>query len=224
MRDVKNIILSLICVIMLGVLMSCQEDDEPSPTLRPALDITELTIEVGDSARLQVCNTDSINFVSTNNPQVISLRIDGTDVVVYALAKGTAIINVGVNGARLKCDVEVVDVETPALDFSKELNDSRSRYVSPSLSIYYDTPGTLFSITDENIIEIRDLSTSDYIKFNPGTAQLKEGTLANASLDVNGVNVSLMRATLIRLTPDGSVWFYLIDTYGNNIILAVTDL
>ena len=155
---------------------------------------------------------------------MISLRIDGTDIVVYAHAEGEATINIGVDGARLKCDVKVVEAEKTAVDFTEEINDSCSRYASPSLSIYYDTPGTLFSITDENIIEIRDLSTSDYIKFNPGTAQLKEGTLANASLEVNGINISLMRATLIRLAPNGSMWFYLIDTYGNNIILAVTDL
>ena len=70
----------------------------------------------------------------------------------------------------------------PKYDFAEELKDSHCRYVSPSLSIYYDTPGTMFSVEDNRIIEIRDLSTGDYLKFDLGTNTPKQGLLENAYL------------------------------------------
>ena len=224
MREAKNIILSLMCFIMFGALVSCSEDDEPTPTLRPTLSATELAIEMGDSARLQVLNADSINFVSTNNSQVLSLRIEGTDVIVYALAEGEAKININVNGARLYCDVVVNKNATPQIDFSKELQDVRTRFVSPSLSLFYETPGTIVSVAEGNMIEMRSLITSDNIIFNLGEVALKEGTLPNATLQINGNSVELKQATLERLSPDGSMWINILDTNGNRMVLVVTDM
>lgn len=202
-------------------VVSCAEDVEPIVKERPSLSATTLSLEVGDSAILHVANADTIYMVSTNAPNVVSMQIVGVDITVKAIAVGEASININVNGARLMCGVEVYEKTTTKDDFSTELNDGRCRFVSPSLAIYYDTPGTIFSIANNQIIEIRNLSTGDHVKFDMGTTTPTQGTLNNASLIINGTSISLKHASLEHHTPDGSMWFHLIDTNDNNITLKI---
>ncbi|MBR5332972.1 MAG: hypothetical protein IKV32_06735 [Muribaculaceae bacterium] len=215
-------------IMLLSMLMafvaSCDEGAEPVVKERPLLSATTLSLEVGDSAILHVANADTIYMASTNAPNVVSVRIDGIDIIVKALTVGEANININVNGARLMCGVEVYEKTTTKDDFSTELNDDRCRFVSPSLAIYYDTPGTIFSIANNQIIEIRDLSTGDHVKFDMGTTTPTQVTLNNASLIINGTSINLKHASLEHHTPDGSMWFYLIDTNDNSIILVVANL
>ena len=215
----QNIILSMFVAFWACAVVSCDEDVEPIVKERPSLSATTLSLEVGDSAILHVANADTIYMASTNAPNVVSVRIDGIDIIVKALTVGEANININVNGARLMCGVEVYEKTTTKDDFSTELNDDRCRFVSPSLAIYYDTPGTIFSIANNQKIEIRDLSTGDHVKFDMGTTTPTQGTLNNASLIINGTTIILKHASLEHHTPDGSMWFHLIDTNDNSITL-----
>ena len=219
----RNIILSIFVVLLTCAVASCSEDDEPVVKERPSLSVTSLSLEVGDSAILHVANADTIYSATTNASNVVSMRIEGVDIIVKALAVGEASININVNGARLMCGIEVYEKSTTKEDFSAELNDDRCRFVSPSLTIYYDTPGTIFSIANNQIIEIRDLSTGDYVKFDMGTTTPTQGTLNNASLTINGASVNLKYASLEHHTPDGSMWFHLID-YNNNSLVLKTEI
>lgn len=224
MLKLKNISILLVCIVMLISFMSCSDDDEPVERLRPSLSVSSLNLEVGDSAILKVNNVESGISVFTDAPKVIALRVVGTDIIVKALSQGEAIISVRVSGARLTCNVVVLGMDTPEYDFNKELQDERCRFVSPTLTMYYDTPGTIVSVTKDNVIEVRSLITGDNISFNPGTKTLAEGNIHNASLKINNTPVSLKQTTLHRLTPTGSMWFALLDTKGNRIVLVITDL
>lgn len=224
MCNAKNIWQLLLAALMMVVVVGCSNNDEPVERLRPSLSMSSLNLEVGDSAILKVNNVESGISVFTDTPQVIALRVVGTDIIVKALSQGEAIISVSVSGARLKCNVVVVGTDTPEYDFSKELQDERCRYVSPTLSMYYDTPGTIVSVTDDNVIEVRSLITGDLVTFTPGVKKLVEGNLENASLQVNGNNMVLKSVELHRLDPDGSMWIEMIDDNDNRIVLAITDL
>lgn len=206
------------------VVASCSDDDEPVERLRPSLSVSQLSLEVGDSAILQVVNADTIISATTDAPQVVMLRVEGTNVIVKAIAQGEATVAINVKGARLKCDVTVIGVDTPQDDFDKELLDERCRFVSPALSMYYDTPGTIFTIATNGTIEVRSLISGDHISFNPGTKNLSEGSLPNASLKINDSPIELKQTTLHRLTPTGSMWLSLLDTHGNRMALVVTEL
>ena len=224
MRDAKNIWKLLWMALISIVGVGCNDADDPIERLRPSLSVSQLSLEVGDSAILQVVNTDTIISATTDAPQVIMLRVEGTNVIVKAIAQGEATVAINVKGARLKCDVTVIGVDTPQDDFDKELLDERCRFVSPSLSLYYDTPGTIVSVTNGNVIEMRSLITGDNISFNPGTTMLQEGLLPNATLKINDTPVNLKQASLVRLATDGSMWINILDTNGNRMVLVVTDM
>ena len=140
-RDAKNIWKLLLVALISIVGVGCNDADEPIERLRPTLSVSQLSLEVGDSAILQVVNTDTIISATTDAPQVVMLRVEGTNVIVKAIAQGEATVAINVKGARLKCDVIVTKDDTPQYDFSQELLDERCRFVSPTLSMYYDTPG-----------------------------------------------------------------------------------
>ena len=224
MRDAKNIWKLLLVALISIVGVGCNDADEPIERLRPSLSVSQLSLEVGDSAILQVVNADTIISATTNAPQVVMLRVEGTNVIVKAIAQGEATVAINVKGARLKCDVTVIGVDTPQDDFDKELLDERCRFVSQSLSLYYDTPGTIVSVTNGNVIEMRSLITGDNISFNPGTTPLQEGLLPNATLKINDTPVNLKQASLVRLATDGSMWINILDTNGNRMVLVVTDM
>lgn len=224
MRDAKNIWKLLLVALISIVGVGCNDADDPIERLRPSLSVSQLSLEVGDSAILQVVNTDTIISATTDAPQVIMLRVEGTNVIVKAIAQGEATVAINVKGARLKCDVTVIGVDTPQDDFDKELLDERCRFVSQSLSLYYDIPGTIVSVTNENVIEMRSLITGDNISFNPGTTPLQEGLLPNATLKINDTPVNLKQASLVRLAADGSMWLNLLDSKGNCMTLVVTDI
>lgn len=224
MRDAKNIWKLLLVALISIVGVGCNDADDPIERLRPSLSVSQLSLEVGDSAILQVVNADTIISTTTDAPQVVMLRVEGTNVIVKAIAQGEATVAINVKGARLKCDVTVIGVDTPQDDFDKELLDERCRFVSPSLSLYYDTPGTIVSVTNGNVIEMRSLITGDNISFNPGTTPLQEGLLPNATLKINDTPVNLKQASLVRLATDGSMWINILDTNGNRMVLVVTDM
>ena len=224
MLKLRNTSCLFLTLVILIVCISCNNEDEPIVKPRPSLSVNSLNLEVGDSAILHIENTDSVISAITNAPQVISLRINGSNIIVQALSQGNAVITINAHGARLQCDVVVNESQIPQPDFDKELQDERSRFVSPFLSLYYDTPGTIFSVSSNNVIEVRSLITGDNISFNPDTTTLQEGNLPNASLYINGNKTTLRQATLQRLSPNGSMWFNLLDTNGNQIVLVVTDI
>lgn len=226
LRDIG--ILLLLNIMLMGLTASCDSNDEPidNPTNqpRPYLSDTSITLAVGDSAILHVINADSITSATTSDHKIISLEISDTNITAKALSKGEATISVNAYGARLSCNVKVTASATPSFDFGKELQDNRCRFTSPSLSLYYDTPGTIFSLSNDRSIEARSLITGDHITFYPGTTNPKEGNLPNATLHANATQIELKQATLERITPDNAMWFNLLDTSNNRIILVVTDL
>lgn len=223
-NKITNISILLISILLTYILVSCGSDGESEPRLHPTLSDSTIEIEVGDSTILQVLNAQTITSVSTNEPEVISLRISGTDIIVVAIAEGNAYINVNIEGVKLNCKVIVAASPVNTYDFIQELQDERSRFVSPSLSIYYDTPGTIFSIAEGYVVEIYDLSTGDHVVFNPGASVLSEGELPNATLQVNGNIIELKQKTLELYKSDGSMWFNLLDVNDNRLVLVVADL
>lgn len=223
-KKTTNISILLISILLTYILVSCGSDGESEPRLHPTLSNSTIEIEVGDSTILQVLNAQTITSVSTNEPEVISLRISGTDIIVTALAEGDAYINVNIEGVKLNCKVIVSASPVNSYDFTQELQDERCRFVSSSLSIYYDTPGTIFSIAEGNVVEIHNISTGDHVVFNAGTSVLLEGELPNAMLQINGNTIELKQKTLELLKLDGSMWFNLLDVNNKRFVLVVANL
>lgn len=224
---VRYIGILFLWTLLAGVITSCNGDEpvaEPITQLRPSLSDSVLNISVGDSAVLRVLNVDTILSVTTNMPEIISHEISDTIITVKALSEGEATVIVNTIGARLRCDVFVSAKPISSYDFSKELQNALCRYVSHSLSMSFDTPGTIFSIKESGVIEVRSLITGDNILFSPGMDELTEGLLPNATLQVNGNYIEIQEVILEKVAPDNSMWLNLLDAKGNRIVLVVTDM
>ena len=155
-RSLKDIVILLLSIVVISVfaISCCEDGPTQEERLRPSLSVSTLNLEVGDSAILYVSNAEVINSVTTTSSHVISVQINDLSVVVKALAKGNAIIDVNADGARLRCSVLVEESDVPPFDFSNELIDAHCRFVSPILLLNYDIPGTIFSKSQEKIFTL----------------------------------------------------------------------
>ena len=105
MQGLKEFVIILLSIIIFGSYVWSCCDEEPSPVerLRPTLSTSTLKLEVGDSAVIHVSNTELISSVTITSTHVISLQVKEFEIIVKALAKGNAIIDVNADGVVNLC-------------------------------------------------------------------------------------------------------------------------
>ncbi len=213
----------IILALLVLILSACGGNDDNVEILRPQLSQSSLTINEGETARLTVSSAQQVT-AKVSDETVISVNVSGCDILVKALAQGNAVVKIDADGHWLQCPVTVIASDKP-YDFTPELSNSKSRYTSQSLSLVYDdTPGVIFTLSHNGIIEILDLDSGANIVFNPGVSEYTLGTLENASLIVNGVVKTLSEAIVERCDNSG-VWLNLtVADSCEHIVLVITDL
>lgn len=218
----KTSILHLIILTLASFAISCGDDNDPINPPRPKLDRNELTMTVGECDTLTVSNATTITASASTD--AVRLKVTDNKIIVTAVNVGEASITVSADNQQLSCKVKVTAKIPSSNDFAKELNDTRSRYVSSNgASMYYDTPGTLFSITKAHIIEVRNLDSNEYVRLNCGNNPINVGDMPNATLVINGDEVSLLAARAERCDDIG-MWFNLVTIDGTAIVLVITDI
>ena len=212
-----------ILLILMAVLSACEEDN--TQELVPTLSHDSLTMSIGDVAEIVVNNAGKIE-AKAGKP-IIDVESNANVVLVKALSSGNARIFINADGHRLECDVTINDVrggdltENDEYDFSAELNDETSRYVSSQLSMRYDDCGVMIVRESQSIV-ITSLDKGDEIVFS------YKGTLSDATeiqevmLVVNDERVTLQSARVERLNNQG-VWINMKTSAGAHIVLVVTD-
>ena len=212
-----------ILLILMALLSACDEDN--TQELVPTLSHDSLTMAIGDVAEIVVNNAGKIE-AKAGTP-IIDIESNANVVLVKALSSGNARIFINADGHRLECDVTINDVrggdltENDEYDFSAELNDETSRYVSSQLSMRYDDCGVMIVRESQSIV-ITSLDKGDEIVFS------YKGTLSDATeiqevmLVVNDERVTLQSARVERLNNQG-VWINMKTSAGAHIVLVVTD-
>ena len=212
-----------ILLIFMVVLSACEEDD--AQELLPALSHNSLTMAVGDVAQITVDNAQSIE-VKVGSP-IISVEKKGIVILVTALSHGRTKIYVNADGHRLECDVKIEDVisggtdENDKYDFSAELSDKTTRFVSPGLSLRYDDCGVLIAMDNQHITMV-SLDMGDVVEFRYSGVLLEGANVENAQLSVNGKIVNLQSARVEKLSQEG-LWLNLKMSTGSYIVMVVTD-
>lgn len=209
----------IIIIMVIALFIACQNEDGPIQSPRPSIDKTSLSLKLGERDTLIVSNAD--NIIATPSSDIVEVEIKGCQIIVSAIKVGNTTISITANQHSLSCAVTVTAEPTSTNEFEDELNDNRSKYTSPTLSMYYDTPGTMFSAADDNTIEVRNLTTGDHIKFH--TPQMTIGELANMTLVVNNEPITLISARLER-DDDFGTWINLTAIDGSKIVLVVSDI
>ena len=212
-----------ILLVLMVVLSACDEDN--TQELLPALSHNSLAMTVGEVAQITVSNAHLIE-AKVGSP-IISVEQKGIEILVEALSRGRTKIFVNADGHRLVCDVTIEDAigggdaDSDKYDFSAELDDSTTRFISPELSLRYDDCGVLIVKGDQHITMV-SLDMGDEIKLKYSGVLMEGADVENAQLSVNGKIVELQSARVEKMSQQG-VWINMKMRTGSHIAMVVTD-
>lgn len=204
-------LISRISLILLTAIAVACGNDEPVNPQEPFLTPSSLSLTVGDKATVVVENLSE--FEITYNPEIITAVCSGKTINVEAIAVGMTDLRIISPSVRLTCHISVVSPADVPYDFSPELENDAERYVSRSISLNYDTSGTIFSVDADGTISIVDITSGKNITFNESTATLFE----------NGENIPLSKVSIEKTAGDKR-WFHLVDADGFHIVLVFSSL
>ena len=222
MSRLKNILLVLFAL----VIVSCGSDNKE---IVPSLSQETIAMTVGEHKTVIVNNADNVS--ASVSSSVVSVNVIDNSIGITALKAGECDVRITADGHRLQCRVIVVDNSTPEeddssepeedYDFSAELQDATSRYVSSEMEITYGV-GVLFSVENGNNVSILNLDTGDNINFR-FDGNVAMGVLSNPQLKVQGNVIELTQAKVEQLNASG-MWIHITTATNEHITLVVTDL
>ena len=101
-KKLKKGLIGMLCLLSIQMLLGCMGEAFAAPSL----DITQVTLSVGEKVELTVCDADKAVKWSSSNRKVATVSRKG---VVKAKKKGKAKITAKVGKKRLTCRVKVVN-------------------------------------------------------------------------------------------------------------------
>lgn len=221
-------LINILLVLFALVIVSCGSDNKE---IVPSLSQEEVTMTVGEHTIVIVNNADNVS--ASVSSSVVSVNVTDNSIGITALKAGECDVRITADGHRLQCCVVVVEdsqqeeeqekPEEPEkeYDFSSELQDATSRYVSSELVITYGV-GILFSVEYGNNVSILNLDTGDNVNFR-FDGNVAMDILSNPQLKVNDSLIELTQAKVEQLNATG-MWIHITTTTNEHITLVVTDL
>ena len=219
-------LINILLVLYALLIVSCSSDNKE---IVPSLSQEEVAMIVGNQTIITVNNADNVS--ASVSSSVVSINVTDNYITITALKAGECNVRITADGHRLQCRVIVVDNSTPEeddssepeedYDFSAELQDATSRYVSSELEIIYGV-GVLFSVENGNNVSILNLDTGDNINFR-FDGNVAMGVLSNPQLKVQGNVIELTQAKVEQLNASG-MWIHITTATNEHITLVVTDL
>ena len=219
-------LINILLVLYALLIVSCSSDNKE---IVPSLSQEEVAMIVGNQTIITVNNADNVS--ASVSSSVVSINVTDNYITITALKAGECNVRITADGHRLQCRVIVVDNSTPEeddssepeedYDFSAELQDATSRYVSSELEITYGV-GVLFSVENGNNVSILNLDTGDNINFR-FEGNIAMGVLSNPQLKVQGNVIELTQAKVEQLNASG-MWIHITTATNEHITLVVTDL
>ncbi len=216
----------LLCLFVFAIT-SCGSDEKE---LTPSLGQEELIISEGEQAIITVNNANNVSAVASASN--VSVNVSGNRVYITAVKAGECTVRVTADGYRLQCKVVVLDnskaeEDEPSepeddYDFSAELQDATSRYVSSELALRYDDIGVAFMVENGNKITIQHLDNGEIVNFRfDGNVAL--GVLNNPQLSVNSNVVEIKHAEIKQLNASG-MWILITTISNEHITIVLTDV
>lgn len=219
-------LINILLVLYALLIVSCSSDNKE---IVPSLSQETIAMTVGEHKTVIVNNADNVS--ASVNSSVVSVNVTDNYITITALKAGECNVRITADGHRLQCRVIVVDNSTPEeddssepeedYDFSAELQDATSRYVSSELEITYGV-GVLFSVENGNNVSILNLDTGDNVNFR-FEGNIAMGVLSNPQLKVQGNVIELTQANVEQLNASG-MWIHITTATNEHITLVVTDL
>ena len=219
-------LINILLVLYALLIVSCSSDNKE---IVPSLSQETIAMTIGEHKTVIVNNADNVS--ASVNSSVVSVNVTDNYITITALKAGECNVRITADGHRLQCRVIVVDNSTPEeddssepeedYDFSAELQDATSRYVSSELEIIYGV-GVLFSVENGNNVSILNLDTRDNINFR-FEGNIAMGVLSNPQLKVQGNVIELTQAKVEQLNASG-MWIHITTATNEHITLVVTDL
>jgi hypothetical protein len=221
-------LINILLVLYALLIVSCSSDNKE---IVPSLSQETIAMTIGEHKTVIVNNADNVS--ASVNSSVVSVNVTDNYITITALKAGECNVRITADGHRLQCRVVVVDdsqqeeeqekPEEPEneYDFSVELQDATSRYVSSELAITYGV-GVFFSVENGNNVSILNLDTGDNVNFR-FDGNVAMGVLSNPQLKVNDRIIELTQAKVEQLNATG-MWIHITTSNNEHITLVITDL
>lgn len=221
-------LINILLVLYALLIVSCSSDNKE---IVPSLSQETIAMTVGEHKTVIVNNADNVS--ASVNSSVVSVNVTDNYITITALKAGECDVRITADGHRLQCCVVVVEdsqqeeeqekPEEPEneYDFSVELQDATSRYVSSELAITYGV-GVFFSVENGNNVSILNLDTGDNVNFR-FDGNVAMGVLSNPQLKVNDRIIELTQAKVEQLNATG-MWIHITTSNNEHITLVITDL
>lgn len=214
------------------ILTACHSRDDDDGLLFAAISADSVELIVGQQTAVSVSNATDIRAVS-EDAAIATATVVGNEVIIEGVSTGLTSVTIYGDRRAMRCRVNVkpgatsvdTDPESPQEpQDDAELSDDEVRYVSKMLTMRYQTPGTIFMCyTDGRRIVMRSLDTGDAVTFDFGTSQRNEHPLTQAALNVNGEDVALDSAAIVRVSDD-RVWVRIHTAEWNHTVWLVVPL
>ena len=239
----RGMLRPLFRTILYGVLVSigcmvhsaCSDDHKNTMIneTRPSAETSYLSIPLGQSREIKIRNATEIHTASV--PSFVEVTVTDNILTVFGKNVGKGVLDIRADGYLLRCTVEVIDVpdvnDDDAFpdDTAEQLSDTSVRLMYGKLVIKYDDPGNMFAVSSDHCTVIaRSLHTGGRISVSSPSPfmDLADGiapyTLVSPSLDVNGENVELTKAVVLKVS-DNRIWLLCMPAHKKTCLWLVME-
>lgn len=239
----RGMLRPLFRTILYGVLVSigcighsaCSDDHKNTmiDEARPYAETSYLSIPLGQSREIEIRNAAEANAASV--PSFVEVTATSNILTVFGKNVGKGELDIRADGYLLRCTVEVIDVpdvnDDDAFpdDTAEQLADTSVRLMYGKLVMKYDDPGNMFAVSSDHCTVIaRSLHTGGRISVSSPSPfmDIADGiapyTLVSPSLIVNGENVELSKAVVLKVSDD-RIWILCIPAHRNTCLWLVME-
>lgn len=239
----RGMLRPLFRTILYGVLVSigcighsaCSDDHKNTmiDETRPYAEISYLSIPLGQSREIEIRNATEANAASVLS--FVEVTATGNVLTVFGKNVGKGELDIRADGYLLRCTVEVIDVPDVADDdafpddTAEQLADMSVRLMYGNMVMKYDDPGNMFAVSSDHCtVTARSLHTGGRVcvsspsPFMDVADEMVPYTLVSPSLGVNGENVELSKAVVLKVS-DNRMWLLCMPAHRKTCLWLVME-
>lgn len=238
----RGMLRPLLRTILYGVLVpmvcmvhsACSESHKNTmiDETRPYAETSYLSIPLGQSREIEIRNAAEANAASV--PSFVEVTATGNMLTVFGKNVGKGELDIRADGYLLRCTVEVLNVPDVADDAfpddtAEQLADMSVRLMYGNMVMKYDDPGNMFAVSSDHCtVTARSLHTGGRVfvsspsPFMDVADDMVPYTIVSPSLGVNGENVELSRAVVLKVS-DNRIWLLCMPAHKKTCLWLVME-
>lgn len=230
----RTILYGVLVPMVCMVHSACSESHKNTmiDETRPYAETSYLSIPLGQSREIEIRNAVEANAASV--PSFVEVTATGNMLTVFGKNVGKGELDIRADGYLLRCTVEVLNVPDVADDAfpddtAEQLADMSVRLMYGNMVMKYDDPGNMFAVSSDHCtVTARSLHTGGRVcvsspsPFMDVADDMVPYTIVSPSLGVNGENVELSRAVVLKVS-DNRIWLLCMPAHKKTCLWLVME-